>query len=484
MSKILAAVGGTGQEIALACLRLSHMAGLEIPLVFVFDSDSDDHRPEVTDTETRSEALKELGKFIALYAGRDPLNFVEPIEHEQHTRDIQSLFSPFNKTPQAVSDILALLTTAKQRETLITEGFHGQPQVGAIAFTDAVRAGRLDGFMAALDEATAAPGVAHSVVIVGGAAGGTGPGVMPVLARRLEQWRSGLIGGRKQQIAISVVVHLPWFQLVNASPTDIDVDGMERNSTCLVRFYSEELAKLADRVVLLALPEMITRISNGPHHQPETLHYLNAFSGWLAAELLTESATRKSMAQQDLYGTAFTNDIQITELALTRDKSTATVSLKKVLDTTRLMVGCGEELKIQLSHPHDLALPWEMRALAARIGEGLGRFVNRFYKLTDADRSMLEWLRKACLSSVNNGGGRDRNDQQGLFRLSPGATETSSGALARIGAGLSPQRHVLVAQLIGALQEDLFSVLDGPAEPEIRAASLYRALRASLLRNL
>lgn len=55
MSKVLAAVGGTGQEIALACLRLCHMAGLEIPRVFVFDSDSDDHRPE---QRTRKHARK------------------------------------------------------------------------------------------------------------------------------------------------------------------------------------------------------------------------------------------------------------------------------------------------------------------------------------------------------------------------------------------------------------------------------------------
>lgn len=484
MSKVLAAVGGTGHEIALACLRLCHMAGLEIPRAFVFDSDSDDHRPEQGDTLTRSEALKQMGRFIALYAERDPVVFVEPVERELHTKNVTDLFSPFNQTPTEVSDLLALLTTRDQRKTLITEGFHGQPQVGATAFADAVGKGRLSGFMATLNEVTAIPAVNHSLAIVGGTAGGTGPGVMPVLARVIEQWRRDLPNERKQRISVSMLVHLPWFQLVNGGPDDIEVAGMERNSACLVRFYSEELAQLADRVVLLGLPDMIRRPSSGPHHQPETLHYLNAFSGWLAAELLTESATRKSMAQRTLYGMAFDNNTKISELALTRDRSTATTTLKTMLGATRLMVGCGDQLKIQFAHPYDIAIPWELRALAARIGQGLERFVERFHQLTEGDSDVLNWLWKACLSTVNNGGDRDRNDQQELFRLPPGATETTSGALAGIEKGLSTSAHVLTAQLVGALRDDLFPVLQAPAEPEARAALFYNALRTSLLRNL
>jgi hypothetical protein len=72
VGKILAAVGGTGQEIALACLRLSHMAGLEMPRVFVFDSDSDTQRAERIDVPTRSGALKDVGRLIAKYTNQDP----------------------------------------------------------------------------------------------------------------------------------------------------------------------------------------------------------------------------------------------------------------------------------------------------------------------------------------------------------------------------------------------------------------------------
>jgi hypothetical protein len=492
VGKILAAVGGTGQEIALACLRLSHMAGLEMPRVFVFDSDSDTQRSERTDVPTRSEALKEVGRLIAKYTNHDPVNFVEPIERELHTENIRSLFSPFNQTSGAVLDLLALLTTRDQRErTRITEGFHGQPQVGAIVFADAVEKDRLRSFLAALDEETAKPAVNHSVAIVGGTAGGTGPGVMPVLAEKIERWRRELNDlDRKQRINISMLVHLPWFQLVDASPGDINVEGMDRNSACLVRFYSEELSRLADRVVLTALPNMISRCSNGPHHQPETLHYLNAFSGWLAAELLTESETRRKMRRGALYGMVVDDREPVGDLALTDDRAANPVPLSTAIDVTRLLVGCGEELSKQLASPDDISLPSELRALAARIGTGLERFVQRFGELTDGDRGVLNWLRNSCLSTAPYSTGRDRNDEQQLFRLPPGATDTSPRALSHTAPGLSKARHILLAQLLGAFRSELLGALEARmkeqsrAEPETLAASFYTTLRTSLIRKL
>ena len=42
---ILVGVGGTGQEIALATLRLCHMANIMPPKVYILDGDQDDTDP-------------------------------------------------------------------------------------------------------------------------------------------------------------------------------------------------------------------------------------------------------------------------------------------------------------------------------------------------------------------------------------------------------------------------------------------------------
>ena len=61
MSKILIAVGGAGQEIALACLRLCHMSGIEMPTVLVVDSDQGASMARI---RTRSDELEHFARFL------------------------------------------------------------------------------------------------------------------------------------------------------------------------------------------------------------------------------------------------------------------------------------------------------------------------------------------------------------------------------------------------------------------------------------
>src|SRR6266478_7249359 len=86
MGKFLIAVGGTGQEIALACLRLCYMAGdgAAAPLISIFDAD------HFTETEakkdTRAAELNKVLTHIAEYRGR---------------QTVESTFLPVYQAPKA-----------------------------------------------------------------------------------------------------------------------------------------------------------------------------------------------------------------------------------------------------------------------------------------------------------------------------------------------------------------------------------------------
>src|SRR5437870_1563167 len=102
MSKILIAVGGTGQEIALACLRLCHMAGSEPPTVLVVDSDQGTSQAGV---RTRSQELEHFSRFLRHTRGQDFTVFLRPLAENIRERQIEtlrSLFSPAQVTPPRV----------------------------------------------------------------------------------------------------------------------------------------------------------------------------------------------------------------------------------------------------------------------------------------------------------------------------------------------------------------------------------------------
>lgn len=499
MSKVLVAVGGTGQEVALGCLRLCHMAGIEVPQVFVFDSDTFDPIAAPSQVPTRSQALRELGESIAKYRGSNPVEFMQTVDHEGPTDTIVSLFSPANQTPRAVADLFTLLLTPRQRATRVIDGFHGQPTVGAIAFADYVCSGGLEAFISGrkqngkivaegLDQLMQRPDAKHFIVIVGGTAGGTGPGVIPVLARKIAEWREGL--NPKREIGVSIVVQLPWFQLTRGNPQeDLDVAGMQRNSACLVRLYANELEQFADRVVFLGLPRMVRRASAGPNHQPETRHYVNILSGWLTAELLSPSQPMLDMSRPALYGLALDDGRDMTtELTLTLDRASAvpgpsSIPLRRAVDAIRLLVAFGEALRRQLNYPRELALPRETWRLIRRVGEGsLPMFTQELVSFVRTETDILRWFRASCDALAEGEIGRDAQDEQKLFKIPEDAVATDLPSVAKIRPGFKGLAHEFVADLI--YRANLLDTVAGDVSPSTKAASLYSALRAGLARRL
>jgi len=496
MSKIIAAVGGTGQEIALACLRLCHMAGVEPPFIFVFDSDTFDPLADRKHVPTRSQTLREVGELIALYRGANPVEFMQVVDREGPGETVVSLFSPANQTPREVDEMLELLLTPWQRITRVIDGFHGQPTVGAITFADYVTRDGLGTFLKGrrqngrvifpgLEQLTELPGE-HHIIIAGGTAGGTGPGVIPVLARAISEWK-GRRHAEGPQVGLSIVVQLPWFQITRGNPNeDINVERMRSNSACLVRLYANELEQLADRVVLLGLPGMVKRVSSGPHHQPEVRHYLNVLTGWIAAELLTRSRVMREMERPALYGFALHDERDImTELTLTLDSATGpdSVPLRRAVDATRVLVAFGEGLLRQLKHPRDPALPRETWRLVRRVGErDLSLFTQMLTTLVRGDTDMCRWFRAACDAYAEGERARDREDEQKVFTIPEDATATELSSVAEVRPGFSAREHMFVAELI--VKANLLRTLAGDVSPGTKVARLYSALRSALVRQI
>jgi hypothetical protein len=441
MSRILAAIGGTGQEIALACLRLCHVTNFEIPKVYVFDSDSFDPDTTKGQKDTRSHRLRELGRFFeSITRNGNPVSFQSVIDRNYQNETVASLFSSSNVLAPETSDLLDLLISKSQQVVPIIDGFHGEPSVGAIAFADAVSIGAWREFEERLNDETQLPGQ-HFVLLAGGTAGGTGPGVLPVLAGEVMDWKQA----RKPdapKVNISLVVQLPWFRLAGKEgrdQSDIEFEEMQRNSACLVKQYDTQLERLGDRVVLMGLQDIADRKTSGPHHQPEEVHYLNLVSGWLSAELLADSETQGKMLERGVYALASDDNedpLGLTLTGLTEKKEKRRVRLREALQAASIAVVFCETLDEQCRYSRDVAVPSEVWRLAARLGSELGEFQKMLRSLGSQEKSVIEWF-----SEVYSG------RTSGPFVVSEWSGETGWRIAARR-AGLPTQKHNLVARVI------------------------------------
>src|SRR5271163_2486000 len=124
MAKFLIAVGGTGQEIALSCLRLCHMAGdgVELPWVYVLDSDigEGDTEPQ----KTRFKVLAEIERYTSEYREqpsqlRNPAIFrkTDAADNPAAINYVDDLFKEETLSDEVIS-AFDLFLTKNQRETL------------------------------------------------------------------------------------------------------------------------------------------------------------------------------------------------------------------------------------------------------------------------------------------------------------------------------------------------------------------------------
>ncbi|HLH78568.1 MAG TPA: hypothetical protein VKV28_17335 [Candidatus Binataceae bacterium] len=465
MSRVLIAAGGSGQEIALACLRLCRIADLSAPRTFVVDSDTMGY-PE---QPTRSDSLHELNALFKRCGLAEPVSFVDPYDRDQVRHTVVDLFSPYGGLDGRTRLVLDALLDKKQQSTSIIDGFHGAPTVGAIAFGDAIACGKLDkSIFQQIDEATESINEKHYIVVAGGTGGGTGPGVIPVLVEHLSKWRQQLAPERRGQIVLSLLVETPWFQIVERKESDIDLAGMNGNSSCLVRYYFSEIASLVDRVLLLGLPKEIQRKSDGANKQREGRHYLNVMAGWLAAEALAPSQLLEKSSAQGMYAFAVNehcNALSTVEFSLerSRDGRGEPLPLHKAVDVTTAAAQAAGVVAQQLDYPDDVALPREIWALAKILGSSRAQFQKTLTTLGKADWQLLEWLNESC--------GGSRPSSPGTPFALDGQIPDPGGAAARL--DLPAAGHNLAARLLR--QRPLLTNLSA----ETAAAECYSAMRKS-----
>lgn len=491
MSKILIAVGGTGQEIGLSCLRLCHMADIEPPVVVVVDSDQGS---AIAGIPTRTDKIQEFATSLKEGRGKDFVIFLKPIAEnirERQVETLRSLFSPARVTPPAVRDILSFLFTVDQQETRVVDGFHGKPTVGSVAVTDyMLQPDFREEFLNQIDILTK-PQEPHFIVVGGSTTGGTGPGTIPPLSRQINEWRRSLKPDRS--IELSGVVQLQWFHPLEdkevgwSRPPDVDLVRLQQNSACLVRQYEADLARLVDRLVLISLPRIVRRVSAGPNHQPETLHWLNVLSGWISTELLYAGQTLNNL-QGGIHAYALDEDTSPLDLlSLWRNKTN--VPLRRALNATRVLAAFGKALRNQMGHGRlDPALPKNTFGFlqALRSSErGKSRvfdFVDAFLRLSAIDEVTINWFRDACASRFRPGdpnSPRDENDIEKAFRILPQdmSTDVDSG-----GKRLKEPQN-LEHDFVDFLLRQSNAHVE-PAGPQATAVTLYREIRRALLERL
>jgi hypothetical protein len=417
------------------------MSSVRIPLIFVFDSDSFDPDQAKGQSTTRSQRLRQIGNFVgAITRAESPILFQRVIDADHDNEELRSLFSSSNLTSPAVQDLLDLLITEKQQEVRIIDGFHGAPTVGAMAFADAVAAGAWRDFESRLNEETQVPGD-HFVVLAGGTAGGTGPGVLPVLAGEVMNWKRN----RKKdapKVDVSLVVQLPWFRIANREEDDLEYEAMQHNSACLVKQYYSNLENLADRVVLLGLQHVADRKSSGPNHQPEAYHYLNLASGWLSAELLANSQTRNEMSASGVYGLSFEDNEDPLRLTVTDSGGMVRkqIRLRDAVQASSAVREFCMTLVDQCRYPSDIALPVEVWRLLRGLGNELENFQRHMQDFATAEEEMLAWFSDVCSESTHA-----QNDPPKIFIAAAKDRRWTVGANR---LGLPKHRHAFSGCLI------------------------------------
>lgn len=244
-----------------------------------------------------------------------------------------------------------------------------------------------------------------------------------------------------------------------------------------------------DRLVLLALPEVARRVSAGPNHQPETLHWLNVLSGWIVSELLQEGRTLSDLKSGNLY--FYTLDEDTSPLAtLFFQRNGQLVSLGRALDATRVLAAFGAAIRNQIGHLRlDVALPKAtFRFLEAIRGPGGGggerveAFLDTFGRFSQMDEATVNWFRDACASRFRTGdpnSPRDDRDVAKAFNLPTDVMTTDVES-----AGTLLRESIAVEQdFVAFLLREAKAHVE-PAGPETTAIAIYRELQIALLDRL
>jgi len=273
-------VGGTGQNVLAAYLRLARLAGFDPAPFFVVDSD-------ITGPQGRS--LQALQSGVRTVAGgrRSERWRINPYPTAQVDR--RSFGELFEKSDGAAAELFDCLFSEEAERTKIRDGMYGRPAIGATCMR--LKLQREDQDLRELKEFL--KGGEKHVVLVGSCFGGTGSGGVPILAQEFH--RLNQEGG--YSLRVQALVYLPWFRLELPDGKTAEEyqelhehlnSNFEPNAAASINYFQRTLHDRLESLVLLGVPDpsSVAR-SSRESSQEEVVHPLNLLGAVLANNLLS-----------------------------------------------------------------------------------------------------------------------------------------------------------------------------------------------------
>ena len=318
MSNVLIGVGGSGQHIIHAYLRvlaLGNAGSIDVPHVYIIDADAQSQQIAnrrsqlVPDIQSLHEYLRHRG--IGNKTKEANFDIIRPYSQNLSSSSDLTVKNVLLAQKSKTNEEIKAFFYEKDLNIKVSEGMHANPKVGSTIFGE--KLGRvLDGsgkintanklllqqeFLSLFDDDVTGINTSDcNIVIVGSVFGGTGSGIIPTLARTFNEIINSSSSGRA--INLATVATLPWFQLKpgedGSTGSAFDVGKLKRNTAFALRNFQYELQSNSNNAVSSifiqsgSMWQDIQRPSAGDFDQPEHTHVVN---------LLAANAVQNSFAR-------------------------------------------------------------------------------------------------------------------------------------------------------------------------------------------
>jgi len=318
-------VGGTGQTVLAAYLRLAELAGFTPAPFYIVDSDRLGPLSGSV-TKLKSRLKRTVGGEMAHRWIIDPFPTAD-VER----RTFGSLFG--NLTGER-RELFNCLFSEDAEFTQIRAGMYGRPSIGATS----IRYKLLKNDDDLKEMKNTLRGGEKHIILVGSCFGGTGSGGVPMLANEFAK----LNEQEGYSLKIDAMTFLPWFRLVlppgemrteDKSLHDRLNENFEPNAAAGIFYFKDKIRDYIDTLIIIGVkdPGMIHRISNEAN-QEEAVHILNLF----AAILIQNHFTDHLNPPKGIAGNWYEEEEGIIPKSFTirRDDNSEPISLLNVIKRT------------------------------------------------------------------------------------------------------------------------------------------------------